>query len=139
MIHSAIFLALVSVLLATIMFSAYAPWAGVFELSVCAGLITVLFASTASMIGRGESYAKRERKKFLFLPPVLIVFGVLVWLFGGQITQVFQISQTPAVPAFMTVGDVMWNLRLPDLLGQLCLFVAGVMAVRVILGEGSDE
>ena len=138
-IHAAIFLALVSIILAVIMFSANSPWAGVFELSVCAGLITVLFASTASMVGRGESYAKREHKKFLFLPLALIVFGIVIWAARGIFDPVFTPVQNAGAVSLMTVGDIIWKLRMPDLIGQLCIFVAGVLTVRVILGEGNNE
>ena len=138
-IHAAIFLALVSVLLAAIMFCARAPWAGVFELSVCAGLITVLFASAASMIGRGESYSEREAKIFIWLPLVLMVFGSIVWAGGAYFAPVFDGAQNAGINPLVTVGDIIWKLRTPDLLGQLCIFVAGVLTVRTILGEGRDE
>ena len=48
-ITAAICLALTSVSLAVILFILHAPWAALFELSVCAGLVTVIFASTISM------------------------------------------------------------------------------------------
>ncbi len=138
-IHAAIFLAILSVLLALVMFGADAPWAGVFELSVCAGLITVLFASTASMVGRGESYAKNEKKYFRFLPVALIIFGVCLWMWGGQLAAVLMPSDLISPTANMKVGDIIWTYGLNDLLGQLCIFVAGVLTVRIILGEGSNE
>jgi NADH-quinone oxidoreductase subunit J len=140
-IHAAIFLALLSILLAGVMFAANAPWAGVFELSVCAGLITVLFASAASMVGRGESYAKREAKIFRWLPLALLVFGIMVWWTAGPIFAPLFNAAAPnaGAPALMSVGDIIWKLRMPDLLGQLCIFVAGVLTVRTILGEGKDE
>ena len=139
--HAAIFLALVSVLLAAVMFTAKVPWAGVFELSVCAGLITVLFASTASMVGRGQSYARKEAKIFFWLPFALAAFGIIIWAGGGTLFAPLFNNAVPHAGAqsLMTVGDIIWNLRMPDLLGQLCLFVAGVLTVRTILGEGSNE
>jgi NADH-quinone oxidoreductase subunit J len=137
--NAAIFLALVSIILATIMFAANAPWAGAFELSVCAGLITVLFASTASMVGRGGSYAKRETKIFRFLPPALIIFGIIIWFCGGFFTPLFANVYNTGENSLTTVGDIIWKLRTPDLIGQLCIFVAGVLTVRTMLGEGNDE
>ncbi|MDR1684542.1 MAG: NADH-quinone oxidoreductase subunit J [Elusimicrobiota bacterium] len=138
-IHGAIFLALVSILLAAVMFSANAPWAGVFELSVCAGLITVLFASTASMVGRGASYSKNERGALKWLPAALVVFGVIIWAVGAHFMPVFTPARHPGALSAMSVGDIIWRIRPMDLLGQLCIFVAGVLAVRIILGEGKDE
>jgi NADH-quinone oxidoreductase subunit J len=140
-IHAAIFLALLSILLAAVMFAAGAPWAGAFELSVCAGLITVLFASAASMIGRGASYAKRESKIFLWLPLALLAFGLITWGTAGPVfAPLFNAAaQNAGASALMSAGDIIWKLRLPDLLGQLCIFVAGALTVRTILGEGKDE
>jgi len=138
-IHAALFLALVSILLATIMFSARAPWAAAFELSVCAGLITVLFASTASMIGRGESYARSEVKIFRWLPLALLVFGSLVWGASAFFTPALKPIAGAGADSIMNIGEIIWTLRTPDLLGQLCIFVAGVLTVRAMLGEGSDE
>jgi NADH-quinone oxidoreductase subunit J len=138
-VHSAIFLALVSIILSTIMFGANSPWAAVVELSVCAGLITVLFASTASMVGRGGKYAQREGKKFLFLPLALVVFGAFIWAAAAYFAPVLDpVKHVDATP-LLAAGEIIWKLRLPDIIGQLCIFVAGVLTVRIILGEGSDE
>ena len=138
-IHAAVMLALVSIILAVIMFSAGAPMAGVFELSVCAGLITVLFASTASMVGRGDSYAKNESKRFLWLPFALVVFGVIIWAGSAVFAPLLVPAKANAAIASMQAGDIIWKIHPVDLLGQLCIFVAGVLTVRIILGEGSDE
>ena len=48
-LRSAMGLALTSVILAIVMFRLNSPLAAVFELSVCAGLISVLFVSTISI------------------------------------------------------------------------------------------
>ncbi|MEG1538182.1 MAG: hypothetical protein RR387_07875, partial [Clostridiales bacterium] len=49
MIKSAISLAAMSALLAIVLFMLGATWAGLFELSVCSGLITVIFISAISL------------------------------------------------------------------------------------------
>jgi len=54
-LRAAIALAVLSVVLAAIFFKLGAPYAGAFELSVCAGLITVLFIAAISSVE-----AKRE-------------------------------------------------------------------------------
>jgi len=58
LLTSAIMLALVSVTVSLIFFDFGAPWAGVFELSVCAGLVVTRVASEeedATMIGNGAT------------------------------------------------------------------------------------
>jgi len=54
-LRAVIALAVLSVVLAAIFFKLGAPYAGAFELSVCAGLITVLFIAAISSVD-----AKRE-------------------------------------------------------------------------------
>lgn len=50
LLRAAIALAVLSVALAAIFFRLGAPYAGAFELSVCAGLITVLFIAAISSV-----------------------------------------------------------------------------------------
>jgi len=49
LLKAGICLGILSVLLSIIFFSLNSPYAAVFELSVCAGLITVLFSTVVSM------------------------------------------------------------------------------------------
>ena len=51
-LFSAIALGVLSIILAIICFKLDSPYAGVFELSVCAGLITVLFVVVISLTKR---------------------------------------------------------------------------------------
>ncbi len=50
-LRAAVALAALSVVLAAIFFKLGAPYAGAFELSVCAGLVTVLFVAAISSVG----------------------------------------------------------------------------------------
>ena len=52
MLFSAIALAALSVVIAIMFFQLDSPYAGAFELSVCAGLITALFVSVISLTKR---------------------------------------------------------------------------------------
>lgn len=52
MLFSAIALAALSVVIAIMFFRLDSPYAGAFELSVCAGLITALFVSAISLTRR---------------------------------------------------------------------------------------
>ena len=61
LIKSAIALGIASALLAAIFFILDAPYAAVFELSVCAGLITVLLLSAVSMTAEKE--AEHEQRE----------------------------------------------------------------------------
>ena len=52
MLFSAISLAVLSVIIAIMFFKLNSAYAGVFELSICAGLITALFVSVISLTRR---------------------------------------------------------------------------------------
>ena len=62
LLKACISLAVVSAILSLIMFLLGAPLAAVFELSVCAGLITVVFISAVSMtrVRSKEEIAEKE-------------------------------------------------------------------------------
>jgi NADH-quinone oxidoreductase subunit J len=60
LIKSAIALGIASALLAAIFFILDAPFAAVFELSVCAGLVTVLLLSAVSMLKDEEAGHERR-------------------------------------------------------------------------------
>lgn len=58
LLQSAISLAVASIILAIIFYQLDSPYAAMFELSVCAGLITVLFVSTINLTKGSEEYEK---------------------------------------------------------------------------------
>ncbi len=142
-IRAAIMLASVSVLVTLILFLLDAPLAAVFELSVCAGLITVIFISVIGLtnpLTSEERCEERESmfKKFLLLPVVVIVCGIFFWLLTKGINMV------PAVPVegagdIITDKMIMWHLRQIDLIGQVIIILAGVFGVVVLFKDNKDD
>jgi NADH-quinone oxidoreductase subunit J len=138
LVKSALALALTSVFLSIVIFVLGAPLAAVFELSVCAGLITVVFISAISMIkpqgnDRGEDKGLRRNlrlKKYLPLPCLLVVACILLWM------------NRMDIPALQTAGasqlslfEVMWDARRVDLAGQAIMILVGVFGVVVLFKE----
>ena len=81
LLRSVIGLALTSMILTIIMFKLNSPLAAVFELSVCAGLISAIFISCISLTQRltDEQAAARQKErfsKFWLLPVILVLTGV---------------------------------------------------------------
>ena len=116
---SALGLAVVSVILSVLMFRLDSPLAGVFELSVCAGLIPVILLSTVGLTVRlsPDALAARKRqklKRFALLPVILVVAAVLLLRVHLPVD-----FPTPPPAAETDVRNVMWNLRHNDLLGQI--------------------
>ena len=139
LLMAAIGLAVTSVILAIIMYAMGAVWAAVLELSVCAGLITVVFVSAISLTGPAikeeeKMWARMKFKRFAPLPLILLVaaglFAVWVRTEGTPI-----VITTAAIPAIAEVREVLWTTRQADLLGQILLMLTGVFGV-VILFKG---
>src|SRR5512136_3335482 len=76
LLRSAIALAAASLLLGIIFFRMNAPYAGVFEISVVAGLITVLFILTIALTRTGEE-VRESRLANLVFPIVFVAFLII--------------------------------------------------------------
>jgi len=135
LIRSAIALALTSVILTIMMFRLDSWLAAAFELSVCAGLISVVFISTISLtepLTQEEvlQHMKDRLQRFRFLPLLIIVVG-LALLF-------LKVNWNVVMPAPEIEGDVrkvLWNIRELDLLGQVIIILAGTFGVVVLFKE----
>jgi NADH-quinone oxidoreductase subunit J len=133
LLRSAIGLAVTSVVLSVLMFRLNAPIAGVFELSVCAGLIPVIFISAIGLtrrLGPDQLAMRRKEKLRQYAPLPLIVALAAVALWQVHMPLV------PAVPAAgseQDVRNVMWNMRHIDLLGQIGILAAGAFGVVVLV------
>jgi NADH-quinone oxidoreductase subunit J len=136
MLLAAISLGVASVALTLILFALSAPWAAAFELSVCAGLITVLFVSAVSMIRKEELFLKEGRARFAFLPFFLLLFGIGSWFFGDRLA--VALRGMPSLGEQAGVGILLWSVRTHDLLGQLCIILAGVLVIKAFFGRGRD-
>lgn len=135
LLRSAIGLALTSVILTVIIFKLNSPLAAVFELSVCVGLISVLFVSVISLTQPYTHKEIIERMKsmfarFWFLPVIIIVVGIILVL--------MRINPKITLPTPQTQNDVrfvLWHLRQFDLMGQIIILLTGVFGVVILFKE----
>lgn len=132
LLRAAITLALTSAVLTVIMFRLGAPYAAVFELSVCAGLIPVIFISVISLMHRlpfPEQLRRRESrvKRFIFLPFILIAVALLLFFVRVPL----DIKLLP-VEATNDMRIVMWDFRRMDLFGQIIALLAGAFGVLIL-------
>jgi NADH-quinone oxidoreductase subunit J len=139
LLRAVIGLAITSGILTIVMFLLDAPMAGVFELSVCAGLIPAIFLSAISVAKRLSPEAvvvqsREQFRKFVFLPIIMALVGIML-------TQL----HLPAIAAHIAgleqpdVRKVLWDLRHLDLLGQILILLAGAFGVVVLLKEAKNE
>jgi len=133
LLRAAIALAGVSIIVTLLMFQMAAPMAAVFELSVCAGLITVVFVSAISLtrlMTRQENieFSRERMTRFWYLPVLLIIVGVLL--------SFLVVPGVPSIPAVVAdVRKVLWNERQLDMLGQILVILTGVFGIVVLFKD----
>ncbi len=139
LLKAAVSLAALSAVLTVILFLLKAPLAAVFELSVCAGLITVVFISTISMTklrtkDQVAEHREERRKRFRLLP--VIVIALTSAALALMIPHLGELIPT-AVPHVTTAAEaaVFWNDRQADLFGQIAIALAGVFGVLIFFKE----
>ena len=136
LLKSAISLATVSAILCIFMFRFDAPLAGVFELSVCTGLITVIFLSTIGLtkpMSHKEILAesKDRGRRYGLLPIITILAGILaLGLINLPID--FKAARQEMIA---DARSIMWNLRQLDLFGQIIMILAGVFGTVLLFKE----
>jgi len=135
LLRSVIGLALTSVILTIIMFMLDSPLAAVFELSVCAGLISAIFISCIGLTQRltEEQLAVRKKErlsKFWLLPVILVLAGIAMTQLHIPLD-----SGITAAPAVTDVRNILWNTRHLDLVGQIVILLAGAFGVITLFKE----
>jgi NADH-quinone oxidoreductase subunit J len=136
LLRSMLGLALVSVAVTIVMFLFSTPLAAVFELSVCAGLITVILAATVSLTRpmtdkEAVAYGRQRLKKYWFLPVLALAVGASVLVFLKA--PVFQPLAQAALP--VDVRHLLWHDRVFDLIGQILLVLLGSLGVVILFKE----
>ncbi len=140
LLRSAIGLALSSAILTLILFHLGGPLAAVFELSVCAGLITVVFISTISLTKPEPADIARANRlrrltRFIFLPLILAVVG---WYISMTAIHADQVAPPPPGTA-MDVRQILWTVRRLDLIGQILIILTGIFGVVVLFKTKDDS
>jgi NADH-quinone oxidoreductase subunit J len=155
LLKAAISLAVASIFLAIIFFRMNAIYAGVFELSVVAGLITVLFISTIALTkGSSRTHSQegeeqnegssveskqsdklvrdetdvRESKVVSILFPIFFVLFIIIDIIIMK-TLINRLTSAHFPAPAGNFGQVLWGTRTLDLVGQIGVIFAGVFAV----------
>lgn len=137
LLRAVIALALASICVTLALFRLESPLAAVFELSVCAGLISAVFISTISLSAleteQSVEAAKKERiRRYWYLPPLLVLVGVAV-------TQIALPAMPELAPTGAGVREVLWTQRHLDLLGQVAVLLAGAFGVVVLFKHAQKQ
>lgn len=131
LLYAAISLAMASIMLSLVLFSFGANVAAVFELSVCAGLITVLFVSTVSLTKDSDQKSESRLPAYFMAPMLLAFLGVgyflTMWIVGAVLP-----APAPAAQV-QPFGQAFWGQRTTDVLGQVSLILVGVFGILAVL------
>lgn len=135
LLRSGIGLALTSMLLAVMIFRLHCPYAAVFELSVCAGLISVLFISTISLthpLTHKETleHMRVRMKRYWYLPVIVIIIAVIFYIVHMALK-----VELPQPAMNVDARAVLWNERRLDIIGQVIILVAGAFGVSLLFKE----
>ncbi len=132
LLHAVLWLAATSVFLAVLLDVLGARQVAVIELSVGAGLVTVLLVLVISSLESGALKPLPVVRWWLALPLV----GAVLLLLAGQVLPYAPVVPGPSGGGF---GLVLWEQRGADVLLQVALIFTGLLAVLGLLAEPTAE
>lgn len=128
-------LAVTSAVLTIILYTMSSPLAAVFELSICAGLITVVFISVISLTEAGspKEQEQGESHHYARYLPMVVLTLLIAWALDSSFTD-------GTFPVFHGLAELdfrkaLWGLRRTDILGLLAMMFAGIYGVIVLFKE----
>lgn len=136
LLKAAISLAVASIFLAIIFFRMNAFYVGVFEISVVAGLITVLFISTIALT-RSEGDVKESKLPTIIFPIFFVAFIIIDILVMKSL--VGKLETLPAQNGEGNFAQIFWYKRTFDLIGQIGVIFAGVFSVLALFRQRSKH
>lgn len=128
LLHAALWLAGISVLIALMMYQLGAWEIAIIELSVGAGLVTVLFVFAIAVIG-DEPISGRSLTPKLLAAALVAAVVLLLSFF------LFPVEANSAVSVQSSFAATLWQDRVLDALLQVMLIFAGVLGVMGLLDE----
>lgn len=136
LLRSAAGLGITSAILTLLMFQMHSPLAAVFELSVCAGLITAIFISTISLT-RAARQAEDLRQLRVRAKSYLPILAVVAWigLFLWMIDYSLDPNDVAQIAEQEDVRVALWNSKRLELFGQILVLLVGVFGVVVLFKE----
>lgn len=129
LLASALWLAGTSALVALEMYLLGAPEIAVIELSVGAGLVTVLFVFAINLTGEENIDTRRMFPRPLAWILLAAAGGLLLYFVLPHL------GQAGAQPVFATFREIFWQDRQVDMLLQILMILAGVLGMLGLLSE----
>lgn len=128
LLSSMLYLACVSALVSIMLYLLGAIEVAVIELSVGAGLVTVLFVYALSVVGEDARDLASVIPKPLAWVVILLAAGLIGWM-------AFPTLPRPAQDGILSLKEALWQRRALDVWVQIALIFSGVMGVLGLLAE----
>lgn len=136
LLRAAICLAVASLCLGIIFFRMKAPYVGAFEISVVAGLITVLFIVTIALTKLQGGVRESKAVAWAF-PLFFVIFLIIDFLVMRSLLGRVPALASPPEPG--TFGEALWKTRTFDLVGQIGVIFAGVLSVLALFRKRGSK
>lgn len=133
LINAALWLAGASALVSILIFLLGAPEIAVIELSVGAGLVTVLFVFAINITGEEPPMLAVAIPRPVSWGIVLFTAGMMIYLNLPAINRVIPVVQE------MDFAATLWQNRALDMVLQAVLIFCGVLGVLGLLSEGRQN
>lgn len=127
LLNAALWLSGTSAMTSVLIYMMGSPGIAVVELSVGAGLVTVLFVFSISIIGDEKIASKIFIPKWLAISITVVAFGILAVL---QVSE--HIPELKAVQADL-IADTIWVDRKLDIDIQAALLISGIFGILMIV------
>lgn len=140
LITAGIALAVTSAASGVLMYILGATWAAIFEISVCSGLVTVIFISAVSLSSGDRTLPAPEdqdARRMKHLPVILIVAGAALMLIAAL--SGFTLSEEAKVISGASFSETFWETRQVDIWGQMIALITGTAAIVVFFKESENE
>lgn len=139
LLRAAIALAFTSAVLSILMFRLSSPLAAVFELSVCTGLVSVLFISAIGLTHPSTREETLEHmverlRRFKYLPFIIVAVGIALSFIAVKLS-----LHLPPPETESDVPTILWNLRPMEMVGQVIILLSGVFGVVILFKEVSKK
>jgi uncharacterized MnhB-related membrane protein len=128
LLPSALYLACVSAMTSILLYMLGASEVAMIELSVGAGLVTVLLVYALSVVGE-DTY---DPTSIIPKPLAFLLVTVIALIAGGM---AYSSATQPSISGDVLLAEVLWKDRALDVWVQVALIFSGVMGVLGLLSE----
>ncbi len=127
LLNAALWLAATSCLTSLLLYLMGSPGVAVIELSVGAGLVTVLFVFAISIVGDEKIESKVFVPRIAALLITIVSFGALAFIWASNVPPVFTSKEADIL------ANTIWDDRKIDIYLQAALIISGILGIMLLI------